>query len=157
MTCAKNFAECLTLTGCPLATPYRCSNGGCKRLPFDFNSSDGCKPIVVCPKYKPHLCADGSCKGDPKMCHALAPCKEKGLVRNSAGKCVTEEEVKAEKICPVNSPILCSNGYCVESPFECTGVTSLKCPRDKPIECVSGLCVRHTWECLPKELQIGYD
>lgn len=44
-------------------------------------------------------------------------------------------------LCPIVTPVLCSNGLCVERPEFCADSTKVSCTGDKPHYCSAGHCV----------------
>ena len=70
----------MSVEGCPLSAPFKCSDGTCKKLPVSTSDSLGCTPKVVCPTFRPYLCANGECVGDPSVCKAFSPCQSEEFI-----------------------------------------------------------------------------
>ena len=155
--CVDKIDDCKTISGCDWKTPYRCLDGQCRALRFNFDSnseSQFCSLRIECPNYKPYLCADGSCQEKTSFCKPLNECPEDKRIRCSDRKCVNKYEDcdKYNISCPAKNPILClTNGNCVENIFDCF---EEKCPELNPIKCVTGLCVSSPRDCLPKKFDI---
>jgi len=51
--------------GCPLETPFKCSNGEC------INLEETSCPVNTCPKDKPYKCLDGLCVETNSFCPSM--------------------------------------------------------------------------------------
>jgi hypothetical protein len=160
-SCRDKWAECLSIDGCPMATPYRCPDGSCKSTTRSTATEEGCQPFIECPKHTPFLCADGSCAGDATLCSVLPSCNEPFEFRcpdKSCAKKVTGDITKDcnnADLCPIVSPILCGNGFCVKSIEECTESKKVSCTGNKPFMCSTGVCGESPIDCVPKAFSVA--
>lgn len=154
--CAKTLEECKNYINCPLNTPNRCADGSCKRYPVKrfYGDTEGCEDNISCPSYKPYLCADGSCIEKPSFCKSFTSCtKDKPYLcfdrtcAKSADDCKTDAHSK----CPAKNPLLCDNGKCVTSIFDCSYES---CPYWIPIHCITGECTTKPSECTKLDLDL---
>lgn len=147
--CKQNYMDCINKDNCPMTNPFRCVNGDCKRYPNLYvfglynNFTEACPQNIQCPSYKPYLCADGSCKHQRNFCQSFLPCPV-----DKPYRCPNRLCYKSQRECPGNcnsmNPILCPNGNCVSSIFDCE---DNECPSFLPILCSDGNCVLKPNEC----------
>ena len=144
--CAKTLGDCYNSINCKIDTPFRCSNGDCKRYPSKLSGKNGCDVGISCPSYKPYLCADGSCQDKSSFCKSYAGCTDDKPFLCKDRTCSASKldcENNHEK-CPSRNPILCPNGNCVSSIYDCD---ESKCPSWKPYYCILGKCNNNPREC----------
>lgn len=145
------FNKCINDFNCPLATPFRCPDGTCKRYPSRIGNStydqNACEIGIKCPDYKPFLCADGQCVEKKSFCISHSKCPNDAREVCFDRTCVSNKDNCKEK-CPAKNPILCPNSNCVSSLFDCR---ENACPVKSPFKCYSGPCKEAPYECLVKE------
>jgi len=143
--CAQDPRDCLTKDGCPVSTPYKCSDGNCYNAPVNKSGESGCTATIQCPAYKPFVCSDGECVGDSSFCQIELPCPA-GKVRCTDRSCADSSSQCNTQLCPPKRPILCSTGSCVEKAIECQEGSNI-CSSLKPFRCAVGVCVSAPSKC----------
>jgi len=143
--CVQDPRDCLTKDGCPVATPYKCSDGNCYSAPVNNSGESGCNASIQCPAYEPFICSDGECVGDSQFCQVEIPCPV-GQVRCNDRSCANSQSQCDAQRCPPKRPILCSTGSCVEKAIECQEGTNI-CGSLLPYRCAVGVCVSAPSKC----------
>ena len=157
IVCSATVDTCVNYVNCPLNAPNRCTNGECKKYPYKRyqGDTDGCEVGVACPSYKPYVCADGSCVEKSSFCKSFSSCDDTTPYLCFDRTCAaTKDECDKQEHqkCPAKNPVLCPNGKCVSSIFDCSYDT---CPYWYPIHCVSGKCTTKPSEC--SKLKYDYE
>ncbi len=147
--CGERPESCFNSYNCKLSEPFRCANGECKRYPYipGGDSLYSCDISIVCPDYKPFLCADGSCVEKTTFCKSINSCIDESnqficfdrTCQQSMSGC------NNHKKCPAKNPILCQNGNCVSTIFDC--IENI-CPSSKPYKCIHGKCSSSPRDCV---------
>ena len=155
-TCKKDSTKCLADNGCPLHTPFRCTDGSCKSSPLSINGEDGCMPNLVCPDYKPYLCSNGECMGSPSQCQVQKPCPSDKNYTCPDYNCVSSpDQCPQQTLCPAATPVQCGSGQCAKTAMECTSRSTMYCPDEKPVLCASGRCEQFAWKCTDSDTRQG--
>ena len=126
-TCRENPEECPMYAGCVSAdTPFKCLNGGCA------SDKDSCEEknnatYFDCPN-NTSLCEDGVCRSNCSFVEYNG--------------------------CPFETPLLCSNGRCVNNLIECVGESACE-STEKPFRCIDGTCQASLAECKVPFREVG--
>ena len=126
-TCRENPDECPMYAGCVSAdTPFKCLNGGCA------SDKDSCEEknnatYFDCPN-NTSLCEDGVCRSNCSFVEYNG--------------------------CPFETPLLCSNGRCVNNLIECVGESACE-STEKPFRCIDGTCQASLAECKVPFREVG--
>ena len=113
--------------GCVSAdTPFKCLNGGCA------SDKDSCEEknnatYFDCPN-NTSLCEDGVCRSNCSFVEYNG--------------------------CPFETPLLCSNGRCVNNLIECVGESACE-STEKPFRCIDGTCQASLAECKVPFREVG--
>ena len=144
--CAESIGNCYNSINCKVDTPFRCTNGDCKRYPSKKAGSNGCDIGISCPNYKPYLCADGSCAEKSSFCKGFSGCTDEKPYLCDDKTCASSKDEceKSHQKCPSNNPMLCQNGNCGSGIYDCN---ETKCPSWKPYYCILGYCANYPREC----------
>ena len=154
--CAKSLGDCYNSLNCKIDTPFRCTNGDCKRFPSKLGGINGCDIGISCPNYRPYLCADGSCEEKSSFCKSYASCSEDKpyLCKDKTCAATQQECEESHQKCPSRNPILCPNGNCVSDIFSCE---ESRCPSWNPYYCILGKCKNNPRDCQKIESEYVYD
>ena len=144
--CANTVGDCYNTINCKVDTPFRCTNGECKRYPSKNAGSNGCDIGIACPNYKPYLCADGSCAEKSSFCKSYTGCPDDKPYLCSDKTCVASKDEcgNNHQKCPANNPMLCLNGNCGSGIYDCN---ESKCPSWTPYYCILGNCAKTPRDC----------
>jgi len=117
-------------TVCPKGAPVKCPSGECRAV---INQCGSSTPVPAnvdrkCPKAAPTVCFDGSCKKTYADCQNW----QNALLGGSGSSADTV-------IVCTGTDVLCPNGACARSAFECD--ITAACPWDRPYRCWNGECV----------------
>jgi hypothetical protein len=140
--CSKKPDECFNSQNCRINEPFRCPSGECKRYPYipGGDSIKSCDISIYCPEYKPFLCADGSCAEKSSFCKSEISCYNEDDSNSICFDRTCQKylgDCDKHKKCPAKNPILCQNGNCVSSIFDCQ---ENSCPTWMPYKCIYGKC-----------------
>lgn len=171
---------------CPVYNSKGCENNEirCYHQKNCADKRENCLNSFNCPNSSPILCPDGKCVNDLSKCVEIPSngyyCSN-GLIMNNESicfeslkfnesypyRCYNGTNVIAPNgpitqscspvvVCPYISPILCSDGECVENSNQCdiTNINFINdlnqnrlCPEKSPIMCPDGACVSTIAEC----------
>ena len=96
--CRVSYAQCFTIEGCSVSTPYKCPNGDC------VSTASLCKPMSAGSVLVPYRCSDGSTQRLPSLCPPVTSCP---TTCAQDDRCVTNQ---AEcDLCPLAAPVRCSS------------------------------------------------
>ena len=157
--CVENKKEiirtqCTNNIGCPLNTPYRCSNGDCVKSERNCEVTsildDKLYANIICDESKPYLCDDKTCVADTKFCKVSVDCAS-GMKKCSNGYCVSENESCNifSGYCPEANPIHCPSGTCVDDIIKCTTAFNIPTCNEGEFYCVRlNKCLKNKLDCL---------
>ncbi|MCP3681538.1 MAG: hypothetical protein GY861_02515 [bacterium] len=141
-TCRANPNDCPTMPECPGDKPILCWDGTCVK-----NRSD-CTPPDYCPFNESVKCPNNMCKHSIEECKPTDDCPL-GFIRcPSDGTCKKKLSHCIDDVCPVNFPVQCRNGMCVETEENC--IASNNCPFYASFKCEDGSCKKNGKECSKK-------
>ena len=148
--CSKKPDECFNSQNCRINEPFRCPSGECKRYPYipGGDSIKSCDISIYCPEYKPFLCADGSCAEKSSFCKSEISCYNEDDSNSICFDRTCQKylgDCDKHKKCPAKNPILCQNGNCVSSIFDCQ---ENSCPTWMPYKCIYGKCKKAPHDCI---------
>ncbi len=125
------------------ANEYKCYDGSCRTNPDDCPIFQGCASTS-----KPIICEDGSCVSKESDC-----VHQRGSLKDS---CANGEQLCYDGLCrttcpkhngcPASTPLMCSNGHCVNSIAECVGDSSCL-STENSFRCPDGSCTNDMKKC----------
>ena len=147
--------QCTNNIGCPLSTPYRCSNGDCVKSERNCDvtsvlDGDKLRSNVICDASKPYLCSDKTCVSDTKFCKVTVDCPS-GMQKCDNGYCISQNAscTTFSGFCPEANPIHCPSGTCVDDIVKCTTPFNIPTCEEGEFYCVRlNKCLRNKLDCL---------
>ena len=148
-------SQCTNNIGCPLSTPYRCSNGDCVKSERNCDvtsvlDGDKLRSNVICDASKPYLCSDKTCVSDTKFCKVTVDCPS-GMQKCDNGYCISQNAscTTFSGFCPEANPIHCPSGTCVDDIVKCTTPFNIPTCEEGEFYCVRlNKCLRNKLDCL---------
>jgi len=135
--CVSNWYDCPSYTSCG-AGKVVCGDGSCQ------TDSTLCPSLFKCFGLRNVRCADGSCAKRTEDCPSLVTCAP-GLVLCENNKCaVSLSECSAAQTCPLSSR-RCPDGSCVGDYTLCS--TPVTCSPSSPVLCDDGSCHDSGFDC----------
>lgn len=156
--CVTDESLCIPNTYCPVNLPIKCSDNTCR------SSVEDCPIIMPCDEDKPFRCSNGLCSTDNFHCKTNIEIYNKSLVYCGDGNayetindcfesniefkcdhrlcpdgtCRSEDGRCDSNRCPINRPMLCENGECVNDISNCLRIENCT---NNLVKCFDGTCM----------------